>query len=154
MAHRTREHPDAALRDLYAVPAGSAEEVTDVDKLIWLGLAGGAGALSRYGLAGLVHRVAGGAFPAGTFVVNMAGCLLFGLVWGVLEDRAALPPQVRVVVLTGFMGAFTTFSTYVFESASLLRDGQWAYALVNMAGQNLAGLALLFAGLALARYVP
>jgi len=125
-----------------------------VEKFILLGLAGALGALSRYGLAGLVQRLAGGSFPAGTFVVNMIGCLLFGLVWGLMEDRAGLGPQARVVVLTGFLGAFTTFSTFMFESAALLRSSQWAYALLNLGGQNLVGLACLLTGLALARLVP
>ncbi|WP_028587081.1 fluoride efflux transporter CrcB [Desulfocurvus vexinensis] len=125
-----------------------------MEKLVLLGLAGALGALSRYGLAGLVQRLAGGSFPAGTFVVNMVGCLLFGLVWGLAEDRAGLGPQARAVVLTGFLGAFTTFSTFMFESAALLRSSQWAYALLNIGGQNLIGLACLLAGLALARLVP
>jgi CrcB protein len=59
-----------------------------------------------------------------------------------------------VAVLTGFMGAFTTFSTFMFESATLLRDGQWMSAALNIAGQNAVGLALMFTGLALARLVP
>lgn len=125
-----------------------------MEKFIWIGIAGGAGALSRYGLAGLVSRFSGGSFPAGTFTVNMAGCLLFGLVWGLLEDRGGVSPQMRVAVLTGFMGAFTTFSTFAFESAALLRSGQWAYALLNIGGQNLLGLALLIGGMALARVLP
>lgn len=120
-------------------------------KLLYLALAGGLGALSRYGLAGLVQRLAGGSFPLGTFAVNILGCFLFGLVWGVLEHR--LGPQFRVVVLTGFMGAFTTFSTYAFESATLMQHGQWGWALANLAGQNVLGLALLFAGLALGRAI-
>ncbi len=114
-----------------------------------LALAGGMGALSRYGLAGLVQRLAGGNFPVGTFCVNIFGCFLFGFVWGVLETR--LGPQFRVVVLTGFMGAFTTFSTYAFESLSLAQHGQWTLALVNILGQNVLGLLLLFGGLALGR---
>ncbi|NJB66604.1 CrcB protein [Desulfobaculum xiamenense] len=125
-----------------------------MEKLILLAMAGGAGALSRYGLAGLVHRFAGGGFPAGTFVVNMIGSLLFGLIWGILDQRAILGPQARVIILTGFMGAFTTFSTFMFETATLLRDGQWLPAVLNIAGQNMVGLALLFTGLALARLVP
>lgn len=120
-------------------------------KLLMLGLAGALGALSRYGLAGLVQRWAGGSFPLGTFVVNILGCFLFGLIWGLLEHR--LGPQFRLVVLTGFMGAFTTFSTFAFESAGLLQHGQWAWALLNLAGQNVLGLALVIAGLALGRAV-
>jgi len=125
-----------------------------VQKLALIMLAGGAGALSRYGLAGLFQRLAGGSFPAGTFIVNMLGCLFFGFVWGFLEERAAFGPQVRVVALTGFMGAFTTFSTFAFETVALARAGQWLYAALNMAGQNMIGFALLFAGLKLARLVP
>lgn len=120
-----------------------------MQKLVFLAIAGGAGALSRYGLAGFVQRLAGGAFPLGTFIVNILGCFLFGLVWGVLEYR--LGPQFRVVVLTGFMGAFTTFSTYAFESVALMQHGQWWLAVLNLAGQNLIGLVLLFSGLALGR---
>lgn len=125
-----------------------------MQKFVLIALAGGAGALSRYGLAGLVQRLAGGSFPLGTFVVNMLGCLLFGLVWGLLEERAAFGPQARVIVLTGFMGAFTTFSTFAFESVALMRAGQWLFAAVNVAGQNLIGFIVLFAGLKLARLIP
>jgi CrcB protein len=119
-----------------------------------IALGGGAGALSRYIVAGTAQRLGGGSFPAGTFVVNALGCLLFGLIWGLFEDRAAIGPQTRLMVLTGFLGAFTTFSTYAFESAALLRDGQWLYAFLNIAGQNALGIALLMSGLMLARLVP
>lgn len=125
-----------------------------MQKLFLIAVAGGAGALSRYGLAGLVHRFTGGAFPFGTFVVNMLGCLFFGFVWGVLENRAMFGPQARVIALTGFMGAFTTFSTYMFESGTLIKSGQWLHACANLVGQNVIGLACLFAGLALARLIP
>lgn len=125
-----------------------------MQRMMLIVLAGGAGALSRYILAGVFQRLAGGSFPAGTFIVNMLGCLFFGLVWGILEERAALGPQVRVMVLTGFMGAFTTFSTFAFETVALARAGQWLYAAANFTGQNLIGFALLFLGLKLARLVP
>lgn len=120
-----------------------------MQKLFFLAVAGGIGALSRYTLAGLVQRYFGSSFPLGTFVVNILGCFLFGLIWSILETR--LGPQYRVVVLTGFMGAFTTFSTYAFESAQLLQHGQWGWAIANMAGQNVLGLALMLGGLALGR---
>ncbi|WP_461209975.1 fluoride efflux transporter CrcB [Desulfocurvus sp. DL9XJH121] len=123
-----------------------------MQKLLFVVLGGGCGALARYLVAGWAQRLAGSSFPFGTFTVNALGCLLFGFIWGLAENRAVLGPQARLLVLTGFMGAFTTFSTYAFESAGLLRAGQWAYALLNMVGQNVAGLVLVFAGLALARY--
>ncbi|MEW5772596.1 MAG: fluoride efflux transporter CrcB [Thermodesulfobacteriota bacterium] len=124
-----------------------------MEKLLWLGLAGGLGALSRYGLAGLVHRLYAGGFPLGTFVVNVAGCLAFGLLWGLFDARLAAGPQVQAAVLVGFMGAFTTFSTYMYEGAELLRQGQWIWGLAYLAGQNFLGLAALVLGMALAKAV-
>ena len=123
-------------------------------KFIWLlciGLAGGAGALARYGLAKFVQDSTKGLFPWGTFTVNVAGCLVFGLLFVVMTDRFNVNPHVRAVVLVGFMGAFTTFSTFAFETGEFLRDGQWLLAVGNVAGQNLFGLAALFAGLSLGK---
>ncbi|MEZ4386377.1 MAG: fluoride efflux transporter CrcB [Candidatus Krumholzibacteriia bacterium] len=117
--------------------------------LILMALAGGAGAVCRYGLGGAVQRLAGERFPAGTMVVNLLGCLLFGLVWGWLEGRAGFSPQTRVVVLTGFMGAFTTFSTFAFETAGLLQGGQWLAAILNVGVQATVGVVLVLVGMAL-----
>lgn len=119
--------------------------------LLLMALAGGAGALCRYGLGGAVQRLAGERFPAGTLVVNLLGCLLFGLVWGWLEGRVGFSPQTRPIVLTGFMGAFTTFSTFAFETAGLLQGGQWLAAALNVGVQAVAGVVLVLAGLALAQ---
>ncbi len=122
-----------------------------IRKILILTLSGAAGTLCRYGLAGFVQRLSGSDFPFGTFAVNMAGCLLFGLVWGLLENRAGFSGEWRLAALTGFMGAFTTFSTYMFETSALLRLGQTALALANVAGQSLLGLGLVLAGTALGR---
>lgn len=119
--------------------------------LIFMALAGGAGALCRYGLGGVVQRLAGDRFPMGTLAVNLLGCLLFGLVWGWLEGRGGFSPQTRVVVLTGFMGAFTTFSTFAFETANLLQNGQWLAAVLNVAVQSVLGVVLVIIGLGLAQ---
>ncbi len=120
-------------------------------QVLWLAAAGAAGAVARYGLAGLVQRHAGGNFPAGTFVVNLAGCLIFGVVWGLLENRLGAAATVRLVVLTGFVGSFTTFSTFAFESAGLLQGGQIAAALANVAGQTVLGILLVWLGMAAGR---
>lgn len=122
-----------------------------MQKLLVLGLAGGLGSLCRYGLSGLVQRLAGASFPLGTFAVNVLGCFLFGLVWGALEDRVGLNPEIRLIALTGFMGAFTTFSTFAFESMSLIQHAQWPAALANVAGQTVLGLVMILAGTALGR---
>jgi CrcB protein len=119
--------------------------------LIFMALAGGAGTLCRYGLSGVAQRLVGERFPAGTLVVNLLGCLLFGLFWGWLEARAGFSPQARLVVLTGFMGAFTTFSTFAFETAGLLQGGQWLAAVLNVSVQAVAGVVLVLVGMAVAQ---
>jgi CrcB protein len=116
-----------------------------------LALGGAAGTLCRYGLSGLAHRLLGESFPFGTFFVNILGCFLFGLVFGLLEARGAPGAQARILLLTGFMGAFTTFSTYIYESAAMARLGEWLPLVLNLAGQVAVGLAFLFIGLAAAK---
>lgn len=122
-------------------------------KILWIAVGGAAGTLMRYFLGGLVQRVAGGSFPWGTFAVNMAGCFLFGLVWALIEERSLLAPSVRFVALVGFMGAFTTFSTFMFETGALVRESQWMLAFANIALQNVVGMVFLFLGLFAGRAV-
>lgn len=116
-------------------------------KLLLLALAGAAGTLARYGLSNLVQRHSGLAFPWGTFAVNMAGCLAFGLLWSVFESRADVSREARAIVLVGFLGGFTTFSSFAFEAAGLIRSGAWWAAFGHIAGQNALGVAFVFLGL-------
>lgn len=120
-------------------------------RLALLALAGAAGTLARYGLAVGVQRAHGGAFPMGTLAVNVLGCLLFGIVWPLAGDRLRISGESRLIILTGFMGAFTTFSTFAFETGGFLRDSEWAMAAANVLANNVLGLAALFAGMLLGR---
>lgn len=120
-------------------------------KLLFIAAAGALGTLARFGLASMVQRLAGPGFPWGTTTVNLSGAFLFGLVWTLAEGRLRLGPEVRLVVLTGFMGAFTTFSTLMFETATLARGAEWLAAGLNLVGQNAVGLAALLLGLAVGR---
>lgn len=120
-------------------------------KIALVAAGGAAGSVARYLTSGLAQRLSSAGFPIGTFTVNMLGCLLFGLVWSALEDRLGLSPQLRLLLLTGFMGAFTTFSTFAFESAELLKHSQYWWLAANVAGQTLLGLTLMLTGLALGR---
>lgn len=122
-------------------------------KLALIAASGAAGALARFGLGGLVARIYGGTFPAGTFAVNLVGCFLFGLIWPLAEERLLISSETRTIILVGFIGSFTTFSTLVFETGELLRDSEWALALVNMGGQILLGLVGLIAGMAIGKTI-
>jgi CrcB protein len=122
-------------------------------KMIYLAVAGACGTLARYGLAGLVQRVAGASFPWGTVSVNALGCLLFGVIWTVTSERFVGSGELRIILLTGFMGAFTTFSTFVAESGHLFADGEHWYGLGNILLQNAVGLVLFFLGMALGRLI-
>lgn len=118
--------------------------------LVWLALAGALGTLARYALSWVAAELFGTAYPWGTLLVNSLGCFLFGLAWSLTDTRLATPPAVRLVILTGFMGAFTTFSTYIFDSASRLADAP-GLAVTNLLLSNVLGLLLLLAGMEIGR---
>jgi fluoride exporter len=120
-------------------------------KIAMLFLAGGIGCLARYGLAGLVQRIYGGEFPLGTLLVNLLGCLLFGFVWALAEQRMIISDESRVIILTGFMGSFTTFSTFAFESNRLARDSAWLYLTGNVMLHVVVGILAIHWGMSLAR---
>ncbi|MBI5642101.1 MAG: CrcB family protein [Deltaproteobacteria bacterium] len=120
-------------------------------KILWMALAGVGGTLLRYWLSAAVQRISGGVFPWGTFAVNMIGCLFFGFIWSMAEERLMITGETRAIVLVGFMGAFTTFSSFIFETNQLLRDSQWALAFGNIALQNISGIIFLMIGLAVGR---
>lgn len=120
-------------------------------KLVLLAVAGGLGTLARYGVGTFVERHATGVFPWPTFVVNMAGCLAFGALYAFAEQRAGWTGDARVIVLTGFMGAFTTYSTFAFQSTELLLERNLPLALTNIVGQNVLGVVFILLGLELGK---
>lgn len=124
-----------------------------ITRILLLSLAGAAGTLCRYGLTGLVHRFAGAGFPWGTLTVNITGCFLAGMGWAIFEDKWPGASQVRVVVMIGFMGAFTTFSSYVLETQQLMRIADWIPAAGNFVLQNGIGFIALLAGISLIRWI-
>lgn len=109
-------------------------------------LAGGFGTLTRFGCNRLFHGVWLWNAPWGTAVVNIVGCFCFGLLAELFERKAGWPPEVKTVVLTGFFGAFTTFSTYVFEMHDLLARGNALHALGGFLVQNGVGFSALVLG--------
>jgi CrcB protein len=112
---------------------------------------GGAGATLRYLTTVVGTRLFGTRFPVGTVVVNLGGCLLAGLLVGLLERRLVLSPTAELLVFTGFLGAFTTLSTFSMETMSLLRDGNWGLAATHVLLNAVLGVVMVAAGMFVAR---
>lgn len=121
-----------------------------MSNLAWVAflIAAAIGAPARYLIDGLVQDRTTGAFPWGTFVVNLSGCLTLGIITG-LGLYHGLDPTVRTVLGTGAVGAYTTFSTFTFETVRLAEEGAVDEALRNSLGSFVAGLAAASAGLAI-----
>lgn len=117
-----------------------------MQQVLYVGLAGLVGTLFRYGLASLVARHAGERFPFGTLAVNVLGCFLAGLLLFLLEERLNFDPTIHAVVMVGFLGGFTTFSSFGLQTFILLREGQVLFALLNMLASNALGLLTVVAG--------
>jgi CrcB protein len=116
---------------------------------------GGAfGAVARFAIDGWVSERTGGLFPWGTLVINLSGAFLLGLLATLAIDRSVLSPDIRPIAMIGFLGAYTTFSTWMLDCWRLLQEGAWALAAANLIGSVLLGLVAVGAGIALGRLVP
>jgi CrcB protein len=125
------------------------------EKLLYLGAAGAAGTIARCWLADTLERNFPLQMPLGTAAVNIAGCLFFGLLWAAMEGRLAAAAHARTFIFLGFFGAFTTFSSFAFETSRMLDESRWLAAAANILLHNGAGIAGLIAGLALGKwFVP
>lgn len=112
-----------------------------------VGLGGAIGSITRLMLGGaILHRLPNLKFPLGTFCVNIAGCLLIGIIAGLAERRGAFSPDVRLFLMTGLCGGFTTFSAFANENVFLLRRGETATALLYITGSVIVGLLAVWAG--------
>lgn len=115
-------------------------------------MGGGLGALCRYGVTLAGARWLGVRFPWGTLLANLTGCLLIGAAFALTERTEILPPSARLFFITGFLGAFTTFSTYALESVNYLRSGSYA-ALAGFLANNIGGWVLVVAGYAAIHFI-
>ncbi len=117
-----------------------------MEKLLSVAIGGAAGALARYGTVVAYQRFAPSTFPLAILTVNVLGSLLFGLIWAYAEDRDWISENMRLLILTGFLGSFTTFSTFAFDEAMFIRSGSWAIFVANLLISNAAALAAVFIG--------
>jgi len=122
-------------------------------KILLIGIAGLLGTLARYYLSGWADEWWGGTFPFGTLIVNALGCLAIGFLFHATEEKYLIDPALRSAVLVGFLGGFTTFSSFAVQSFTLLRGGEIFLAGVNILVSNIAGVILVWLGYALSRAV-
>lgn len=121
-------------------------------RIIFL-LAGGAlGTLSRYWVSGFAQKLFNSFFPWGTLTVNALGSLIIGMAWGIFEYRD-IGPHTRLFLFVGFLGGFTTFSTFALESMNLIREGNMKMAIWNIFLNNSITLILVFVGYLLSRSI-
>ncbi|MCA1841430.1 MAG: fluoride efflux transporter CrcB [Actinomycetota bacterium] len=115
-------------------------------RFIWMSAFGALGANARYWLEGAISRRFPGAFPLGTFIVNVTGSFLLGFAFVLLTDRFPVSPAIRSGIMIGFIGAYTTFSTLTFETLRLFQDGAVLTGVANAAGSLLIGLVAVYFG--------
>jgi len=120
-----------------------------VVKLLLVGIGGFFGAIARYGISGFFPREG---FPTGTLVVNALGCLIMGNLMGLMMERQLFSPETRLLWMTGFLGALTTFSTFGAETVMLIREGSRLLALLNVAANVVLGLGAVVLGWLVVRW--
>ncbi len=120
---------------------------------LWVGVGGFLGANLRYALGGWLANHWGTAFPWSTLFINVSGSLAIGLLLTVLTDKLVADPAWRLLLVVGFLGGYTTFSSYTFEALALAADGEWLRALGYVLGSNAVGLVAVYAGMVLAHTV-
>ena len=122
-----------------------------MQKTILIALAGLVGTLLRYWLSGYVARQYGETFPWGTMAVNLIGCFAAGALFYATEERFLINPTLRTVIMIGLLGGFTTFSSYGLQTFTLLRDGEYILATLNVVTSNVLGLFMVWAGYTLGK---
>jgi CrcB protein len=124
-----------------------------MERYLLVAVFGALGAMSRYAVDGWVSNTARGQFPWGTLAVNLAGSFALGILVELTTSRLLPHPNWRIALGIGFLGAFTTFSTFTYESVRLVEDSAYALALFNVVAMTTLGLTAAAAGLLLARAI-
>ena len=121
--------------------------------ILLIAVGGASGAVARYVVDGFVSERVGPGFPWGILIVNLSGAFVLGLLYALAIERDVLSAEIRAPLLIGFLGAYTTFSTWMLDSWRLVEAGDLAAALANLGGSVLLGLIAVVAGLAIGRTV-
>jgi CrcB protein len=122
-----------------------------VEKILLISIGAVLGANARYWFSDWAGQKWGPSFPYGTLIINITGSLLLGFFMTLATERLMVDPRWRIFFAVGFLGAYTTFSTYAYESFSLLSKGQWALGLLNLAGSTILGVVAVGLGIYLGK---
>ena len=120
-------------------------------KYVMVGIGGFVGAITRFWVGVYIANRMGTRFPYGTFVINISGSFIIGLVITVLAERSSWSPNWRYLIPVGFVGAYTTFSTFEFETLRAIQDGQIAIGMLNVFGSVIAGFMAVWLGVITAK---
>ena len=122
-----------------------------MSRYVMIAIGGAAGAIARYQVAAMIQARLPLGFPWGTFIVNVTGCFVMGVTMVLLTNRLVSNPSWRYLIPIGFIGAYTTFSTFEFETFSAVAEGSWLIGFANVIGSVVAGYAALWGGVLIGR---
>jgi CrcB protein len=122
-------------------------------QVILIAVAGALGTVSRYGLSQFTHSILSKNFPWGTLVINVAGCFVIGLLATLFADTNVLSKELQLAATVGFLGAFTTFSAFSYDSYNFFRGGTWEMGLINIAANIIIGMLAVVGGVGVAQLI-
>jgi fluoride exporter len=140
-----------ALRSFLLASTAARKEIPL--RILLLVIFGSVGTLARYALQGLVQFHTDSSFPTGTLAVNLTGCFLLGGIGQFALQRVVIPPDWRIAITVGFFGAFTTFSSFSWESVQMIQDGEWTRAILYVGLSVVGGLLLAMVGIRIAERI-
>ena len=122
-----------------------------IKNFLIVGLGGGAGSMLRYAVQKIFQQQHAGVFPTGTLLVNIAGCFLIGILWSLFSRSLTISEEMKLLLMTGFCGGFTTFSAFTLEGIGLLKENKTALFIIYLTASVVGGLLATFIGIRIAK---